>query len=491
MFKPPISTFENETSPVQKQEVGGINEATPRRAPSASPIARAHNELAICEFATVFLTGLLSKFFYLDLFVAHRPDWLPYVLIALAVSAIQHITYGQMGLYEIDQLTDIDLNFGKLFGGLIIAFLVVLGVLYATKQAEDVSRGWTFTWLAMAAVVLVYVRANLTRRIRQAMATGRLRRRVAIVGTSAYAAAAGDRVRANQGAANDIHLYAPQVPEGDSRFAGTPADLEAAMSRQPYDRVIVAMPASDTANIRNIVRSLGSYTTDLLLCTDLTKPIVSTASARHMGGLQADVVHLIPGSEDQWIVKRSIDVTLATILLLLLSPLLLIVAAAIKLESDGPVFFKQRRFGQNNSVFKIFKFRSMLAAEDGPVVIQATRNDRRITRVGRVIRATSIDELPQLINVLLGQMSLVGPRPHAIAHDQIFEQQFDLFSRRRRVKPGITGWAQVNGFRGETKTPEDARRRMDHDLYYIDRWSIWFDIEILARTVFVFSKGAY
>ncbi len=491
MFKPPISAFENATSPVQNQELPVKSDAALRRVSSASPIARAHTELAICEFATIFLTGLLSKFLYLDLFVAHQPDWQPYVLIAFAVSAVQHITYGQMGLYEIDRLTDIDLNFGKLFGGLIIAFLIVLGVLYATKQAEDVSRGWTFTWLAMASVVLVYVRASLTRRIRQAMATGRLRRRVAIVGTAAYVAAAGERVRANQGAANDIHLFALQVPAGDSRFSGNPADLETAMLRLPYDRIIVAMPADDTASIRSIVRALGSYTTDLLLCTDLTKPIVSTASARHMGGLQADVVHLIPGSENQWIVKRTIDVILATILLLILSPLFLIVAAAIKLESAGPVIFKQRRFGQNNSVFTIFKFRSMVAAEDGPVVIQATRNDTRITRVGRFIRATSIDELPQLINVLLGQMSLVGPRPHAIAHDQIFEQQSDLFSRRRRVKPGITGWAQVNGFRGETKAPEDARQRMDHDLYYIDRWSIWFDIEILARTVFVFSKGAY
>jgi Undecaprenyl-phosphate glucose phosphotransferase len=491
MFEPRISGSEITTASVGKQEAKFERDVTLRRASSATPIARAHRELAICECVTVFATALLSKVLYLDLFIAHQPDWLPYVLIALAVSAMQSITYGQMGLYDIDQLTDVDLNFGKLLGGLIIAFLVVLGVLYATKQAEDVSRGWTFTWLAMAAVMLVFVRANLTRRIRQAVASGRLRRRVAIVGTTAYAAAAGDRLRANHGAANDIRLYALQAPEGDNRFEGNLADLEAAMSRQPYDRIIVAMPADDSANIRNIVRSLGSYTTDLLLCTNLTKPIVSTASARHTGGLQADVVHLVPGSEELWIVKRTIDIVFSIALLLILAPVFAVVAAAIKMDSNGPVFFKQRRYGQNNSAFEIFKFRSMSNSDDGPVVIQATRNDRRITRVGRFIRATSVDELPQLINVIFGHMSLVGPRPHAIAHDLIFEQQFDLFSRRRRVKPGITGWAQVNGFRGETKTPEDVRRRMDHDLYYIDRWSIWFDMEILARTIFVFSKGAY
>jgi Undecaprenyl-phosphate glucose phosphotransferase len=491
MLKPPISTFENATANTLTKPVAKERDATSTKGSSASPIAKAHHALALCEFAAVFSAGLLSKYLYLNLFLAHQPDWLPYVLIAFAVSAMQHITYGQMGLYEIDRLTDTDLDLGKLLGGLTIAFLVVLGVLYATKEAEDVSRGWTFTWLGLSAIVVVYLRANLTRGIREAMATGRLRRRVAIVGTPVYALAAGERLKDTQGAANDIHLYALEVPSDDGRFSGTPMDLEAAMLRSPYDRVIVALPADDTANIRNVVRLLGSYTTDLLLCTNLTAPIVNTASARHMGGLQADVVHLVPGSEDQWIVKRTIDVVLATILLLVLSPLLLIVAAAIKLESAGPVFFRQRRSGQNNSVFNIIKFRSMQTADDGPVVPQATRNDRRITRVGKFIRATSIDELPQLINVLLGHMSLVGPRPHAIAHDQIFEQQFDLFLRRRRVKPGMTGWAQVNGFRGETRTPEDVRRRMDYDLYYIDRWSIWFDMEILARTIFVFSRGAY
>jgi putative colanic acid biosynthesis UDP-glucose lipid carrier transferase len=142
-------------------------------------------------------------------------------------------------------------------------------------------------------------------------------------------------------------------------------------------------------------------------------------------------------------------------------------------------------------VFRIFKFRTMTVVEDGESVTQARREDIRVTRIGRMLRASSIDEIPQLINVLLGHMSIVGPRPHALAHEREFEETFDLFSRRRRVLPGITGWAQVNGCRGETKTPEDVEKRMEYDLYYVDNWSIWFDLEIIVRTVATVARGAY
>ena len=189
--------------------------------------------------------------------------------------------------------------------------------------------------------------------------------------------------------------------------------------------------------------------------------------------------------------KGLLDYAVAGVALFLLAPLLAVVAIAIKLDSSGPVFFRQRRLGQNNQVFRIFKFRTMTVAEDGERVIQAQRNDPRVTRVGKFLRRTSLDELPQLINVLTGTMSLVGPRPHAVAHDEEFEQKLDLFSRRRRVRPGLTGWAQVHGYRGETRTTADIRHRMQHDLYYIDNWSLWLDMEIMVRTAFVLFRGAY
>jgi exopolysaccharide biosynthesis polyprenyl glycosylphosphotransferase len=225
--------------------------------------------------------------------------------------------------------------------------------------------------------------------------------------------------------------------------------------------------------------------------TDLESLPVPVHGSKAIGNLRAHVVSPVPAAESDRLEKRVLDVVVALSGLLLLSPLLLLTALAIKLDSAGPVFFRQRRYGRNSRVFRIFKFRTMTVAEDGEHVTQAKREDARVTRIGRILRASSIDEIPQLFNVLLGQMSVVGPRPHALAHEEQFEDNFDLFSRRRRVLPGITGWAQVNGYRGETQTPEDVEGRMNYDLYYIDNWSIWFDIEIMVRTGVAMTRGAY
>jgi exopolysaccharide biosynthesis polyprenyl glycosylphosphotransferase len=189
------------------------------------------------------------------------------------------------------------------------------------------------------------------------------------------------------------------------------------------------------------------------------------------------------------LLKRGFDLIVATAAGLLLMPLMLIVAALIKLESPGAVLFQQVRHGFNNKPITVLKFRTMATRDEEPQFRQATRGDARITRVGKILRRTNIDELPQLLNVIRGDMSLVGPRPHAIAHNQLYEGQIARMSRRHNVKPGITGWAQVNGFRGETDTFEKMRARIEHDLYYIDNWSFALDVKILIKTVF--SKKSY
>ena len=189
------------------------------------------------------------------------------------------------------------------------------------------------------------------------------------------------------------------------------------------------------------------------------------------------------------VAKRMFDIVLAALGLLVLSPLLLLVAAAIKLDSPGPALFFQRRYGFNREPFRIAKFRSMTTMEDGRNVTQATAGDTRVTRVGRFIRRYNIDELPQLLNVLRGEMSLVGPRPHALVHDQLYERKIALYARRHNVKPGITGWAQVNGLRGEIDSPDKIRQRIEHDLYYIDHWTLPLDVWIIVMTIV--SKKAY
>ena len=181
--------------------------------------------------------------------------------------------------------------------------------------------------------------------------------------------------------------------------------------------------------------------------------------------------------------KRVFDLLSASAALVLLSPLLLAIVALIKFDSPGPIFFIQRRRGFNLEEFPIWKFRTMTALDDGDVVRQATQNDMRVTRIGRLLRKYSLDELPQLFNVVRGEMSLVGPRPHAVAHDRFFEKRIARYPRRLNMKPGITGWAQVNGFRGATETDDAMSRRVEHDLYYIDNWSVSFDFYIVLLTV--------
>ena len=189
-----------------------------------------------------------------------------------------------------------------------------------------------------------------------------------------------------------------------------------------------------------------------------------------------------PLRQSELFIKRVFDVCVASVALVLLAPLLALVAIAIKLDSAGPVFFRQRRYGFNQQTFSILKFRSMHVLDDGDVINQAVANDPRVTRVGRWLRRTSLDELPQLVNVLKGEMSVVGPRPHALAHNREYETKIALYARRHNVKPGITGWAQINGLRGRTESVEMMRRRLEHDLYYIDHWSLSFDIFIMACT---------
>jgi len=251
------------------------------------------------------------------------------------------------------------------------------------------------------------------------------------------------------------------------------------------------LPVSETEEIRSAVNGLASFSTELLLCTELDPFPVAVNGTQNFGTLRTNVVNRVPLSESNRLIKSILDYAVAIVGLIVLAPLLAVIAIAIKLDSPGPVFFLQRRYGQNNRIFRIVKFRTMTVAEDGSIVRQAQRGDPRFTRVGHFLRRLSLDELPQLLNVLKGDMSIVGPRPHALAHDHVFERDLYLFSRRRRVRPGITGWAQVQGYRGETTTSEDVRGRMQSDLFYIDNWSIWFDIEIITRTVFVAFRGAY
>ncbi len=220
-----------------------------------------------------------------------------------------------------------------------------------------------------------------------------------------------------------------------------------------------------------------------------TGALFASARLGELGKMITVELVSLPMTTADRVAKRGFDIVAASAGLILLLPLLVVVAIAIKIDSRGPVLFRQTRHGYNNAIFRVLKFRSMTTIEDGGAFTQAKKNDARVTHVGRVLRRTNIDELPQLINVLRGDMSIVGPRPHPVAMNLNFEQHISPLSRRHNVRPGITGWAQVNGYRGETDTLEKMQRRYECDIYYIDNWSFFLDMKIILMTLF--SKSAY
>lgn len=278
-------------------------------------------------------------------------------------------------------------------------------------------------------------------------------------------------------------------------FLGSIENLLASAREGVIDDVVVAMPWSADRIVIETIERLSELPVNIHLASDLVgfdlsfRPVLGAFSQ-----LPVYEVKQRPIAGWSSALKALLDYSVAAMALLMLSPLLLLVALAIKLDSPGPVFFMQQRLGFNNEPFSIYKFRSMVdGADKGGAVRQATRADDRITRIGRIIRATSIDELPQLLNVLNGTMSLVGPRPHAVSHNEEYGRQIRGYFARHKVKPGITGWAQVKGLRGETSDIERMRRRIEHDIYYTENWSLLFDVKILFTTLIVvlFQKSAY
>jgi Undecaprenyl-phosphate glucose phosphotransferase len=260
------------------------------------------------------------------------------------------------------------------------------------------------------------------------------------------------------------------------------------------DDIVLLLPWRSAATADALTRQLAALPTAAIhLATDHTLTWFRRPDIAKIGGLLTLRLSRPPLNATECALKRLTDIVLASTTLVALSPFMVLVAAAIKVDSQGPVFFRQRRYGFNQSPFHILKFRTMNCVQDGDVVPQARPNDPRVTRIGRLLRRLSLDELPQLFNVLRGEMSLIGPRPHAIAHDHEFVSKIVLYAQRHNVKPGLTGWAQVNGYRGETDENWKMQRRVDHDLYYIDNWSMSFDFKILLLTIFRPSafKNAY
>ncbi len=440
----------------------------------------------LADFCTILVVTVITSGLYLHLIYGNfsRPD--AYATFAILLAAIYIPLQIARGQYTAETMLADGRNVPSIFTAWNYAFLILLIVGFLTKKTDEFSRAAIiFTYIAGFGT-LSLVREGMVTLARKGYARGLLSgKRAMLIGdrealrrfhASYDPSALGLRIVC------EVEIPPSRDLAGDALKHQLETSVEKARLLQVRDVFILAPWIR-----HDIVLPALEHFTELPISVHLGPDGIldscHTARIRHFGAMASLELARPPLTPWARTIKRAMDVIGALAGILLFSPLMLATVIAIRLESSGPVLFRQKRRGFNGRTFYIYKFRTMHVLEsDGPVR-QARRNDPRITRVGRILRRFSIDELPQLFNVLKGDMSLVGPRPHAIDHDTIFEQRVRRYARRRKVLPGITGWAQVNGYRGETDTREKLIRRIEFDLEYIEKWSIWFDIYIILLTI--------
>lgn len=381
-------------------------------------------------------------------------------------------------------------------GTVALAFALFVSTLFLAKISDQYSRGsFIFQIIAVSITVCTY-RYVLYLWLRTAIANGVVEaRRVVLIGSQ------DDHVNLiNELKTGGVRTVcslplpsAPAVDFGDDRSLLANSNIRSAMEicrAELPDDILILARQKDLSYASRIAHRFSELPCNIHIAPIDDIKFLTRSQIAEFGLVKTLRSSKRPLSILDLSIKRIFDIVVAAAALLLLSPLLLTIALAIKIDSRGNILFRQPRHGYNNRVIRVFKFRSMVAlGNDQEKFTSATENDSRITLVGRILRRTSIDELPQLLNVLLGEMSIVGPRPHATNHNKMFEDQLLPFARRHNVKPGITGWAQVNGCRGPADTVERMQQRLEYDLYYIDKWSLFFDLKIILMTFF--SKKAY
>ncbi len=452
----------------------------------------------VCDIALIWLLGMLVAQFYVD-----EPTILSNTAYVIAITMTAVVTvagFDVLGLYSRASFNSFHRQMPRVLLAWTIAFALLLACVFFFKMGNDFSRVWFAAWYATGVVVLLCERAIVVSLVRHWTRQGRLYRRAAIYGgggisekllhdlerdvdadiriTGIFDDRGGDRV--------------PSVIAGYPRLGGLRQLVSFARSSR-LDLIIVALPMTAEHRVAEVTRELAVLPAEVKLPARSTGLRFTSETYSRIGNVA--MIDLLEKPIADWssVAKWLFDKIVGTATLLLLAPIMIAVAVAIKLDSRGPVFFRQKRYGFNNELIEVFKFRSMYTDRcDAAASKLVTRDDPRVTRVGRFIRKTSLDELPQLFNVLIGNLSLVGPRPHALeakAAGDLYDQVVDGYFARHKVKPGITGWAQINGWRGETDTPEKILKRVECDIYYIENWSLLLDIYILLKTPVALLKS--
>ncbi len=472
---------------------GAATELGPLAAEVAGrPVEPGYSAAVIAGLAQAIEAAILAAT-GLAIFIAMGGDPMVHVLTTLGAVALTEVLATYMRIHRIAAYRT---GIQQLWRS-VLAWSVAITLLYGAALLLDgsgvLNRAWIIVWWGAGAAAIVLFRLVLGHLVRRWTAEGKLRRRTVIVGGGKDAEALIAALA--KGAADDLQLLGLFDDRNDDRSPesvaslpklGRVADLVEFARRTRVDLVIVSMPLSAEKRVLDMLRELWVLPVDIRLSAHMSQLRFTSKAYSYVGEVPVFDMADRPISDWNRVFKWLFDKIVAITALILLSPVMLMTAIAIKLDSKGPVLFVQKRHGFNNELIGVYKFRSMYADQaDQDARKQVTRDDPRVTRVGRFIRKTSIDELPQLFNVLKDELSIVGPRPHAIAAkaDNLpYYEAVDGYFARHRVKPGMTGWAQINGWRGETDTVEKIMQRVNCDLYYIENWSLWFDLKIVLLT---------
>jgi putative colanic acid biosynthesis UDP-glucose lipid carrier transferase len=378
---------------------------------------------------------------------------------------------------------------------LLLRWLVLLGILlgigYATKLSEEFSRRVILTWAVVTPAVLILVVLLLNATMRRIMFAPSNARRAVFAGFNEVSLALAERLRANPAVCISVDgFFDDRSPERlglgveGSLLGGLP-DLPDYVRSEGVEIIFVSLPMRHVQRVLDLLDDLRDTTASIYYVPDVFVFDLIQSRTGEILGMPVVAMCETPFYGYRGVVKRLMDVSIASLAVVVLAPLLLLVALLVKMSSPGPVIFRQRRYGLDGHEIFVYKFRTMTVTEDGDSIRQATRDDERVTPVGRVLRRMSIDELPQLFNVIEGTMSLVGPRPHAVAHNEEYRKLIKGYMIRHKVLPGMTGLAQVSGCRGETRTLDQMQARIEYDLDYLRQWSPMLDLKIIARTAWL------
>lgn len=459
------------------------------RADVVSPVM-VTGSVRLAEFALLVVSGLVVQFFYVG--VSH-PLLLHYLSAGLLAPFMACLLIEMADGYQIPALRN-PLRFsGKLVSiwAIVFAFLAITA--FFMKISSGFSRVWFAGWFAGGLVSSLAMRVLMAQLIRRWGRNGIMERRAVLVGGGTEAK---KLIRALENQPdNDIRICGLFDDRDDSRSPpivagypklGTVAELVEFARLARIDMLIISLPLTAETRVLALLKKLWVLPVDIRLSAHASHLRFRPRAYSHIGSVPMLDIFDRPINNWDWVAKRCFDIFFSVLGIVVFSPVMLVTAAAIKIESKGPVFFRQMRHGFNNEVIEVLKFRSMYSDQCDPTARAAvTKKDPRVTRVGRFIRKTSIDELPQFFNVLAGSLSLVGPRPHSVyaqTQDLLYAEVVDGYFARHKVKPGVTGWAQINGWRGEIDSGEKITKRTEHDLYYIENWSLLLDLKILFLT---------